>query len=157
MSNESVIKSKMDEFIKRLVHADIMKLLDRVAQQVISLIENGGEIPFATGNLQDSTGIGIYHEGILKRYLPNKTAIKSRSDIYPAGLTDRDNIWGRNQLNEAIGKGALLYTKGYWLVIYSAMPYASLVNLRTDFWNEHFQRAPEKLIDDIISQFELKF
>lgn len=131
MSNREVVAYNMKMFISKKVERDIIRILERVAEQIYESCS----VPYDTGNLQDSTGIGIYHGDVLRRFVPNQSAEVSRSNIYPAGLTTRDNIWGHNMLQEAINKGAMRYSNDYYLVIFSAMPYASLVNLRTDYFD----------------------
>lgn len=135
MSNDSVIRANLRRFIDTKVHNDILKILERVADRIILHIEND-VIPVETGNLQDSTGIGIYHGDILKKYIPRQTATVSRSDIYPSGLTTRDNVWGHKEIQDAINYGAMKYSNGYCLVVFSSMPYASLVDLRTDYFKD---------------------
>lgn len=135
VSNADVVRNNMRKFLESKVHRNILVILSRVADRIILDIENG-VIPVDTGNLQDSTGIGIYHGDILKRLVPRQTADVSRSDIYPAGLTNRDNVWGHNILHEAINKGAWKYSTGYSLVVFSAMPYAELVDIRTGYFEQ---------------------
>jgi hypothetical protein len=133
MSNEDVIKERMKEFMATKVNVDVLSILRRVADRIILYLENE-VIPVETGNLQDSTGVGIYHGDVLKRYIPRKTAVVSRSNIYPDGLTARSNVWGTDELQNAINLGAMKYSNDYHLVIYSAMPYAGLVEVRTGYF-----------------------
>jgi len=149
MSNVEVIAYNMKMFLAKKVQNDIIGILERVAEQIYESCS----VPVVTGNLQDSTGIGIYHGDVLRRFVPNQSAEVSRSNIYPAGLTTRDNIWGHNQLQEAINKGAMRFSNDYYLVIFSAMPYANLVNIRTDYFDE-ITAGLKPLIVSIIKQTE---
>lgn len=135
MSNSNAIRRKLRLFVETDVHRDVISILERVADRIILNIENDA-IPVDTGNLQDSTGIGIYHGDVLKRYIPRQTAIVSRSNIYPDGLTTRNDVWGYKEIQSAINYGAMKYSNDYCLVIFSAMPYANLVDARTNYFNE---------------------
>lgn len=153
-SNNTVIQNKLKEFMETKVHRDILMILERVASDVLIFIEGAGEIPIDTGNLQDSTGIGIYHEAVLKRYVPRKTAIEPRTDIYPKGLTTRKSVWGTDILNEAISKGVTQYRDGYVMVIFSAMPYAKLINLKTDYFSRNVRADFYRTLDNFVQQFK---
>ena len=121
MSNNFVIEAKIKEFMAAKVHNDVISILERVADRIILHLEDG-LIPIDTGNLQDSTGIGIYHGDVLKRFIPRKTA------------SVPNPIWGIEQIQKAINFGAMKYSNDYHLVIYSAMPYAGLVDVRTGYF-----------------------
>jgi len=140
MSNEQVINAKMQKFVETKVHNDILNVLERIADRIILYLEND-VIPVDTGNLQDSTGIGIYHGDVLKRYIPTKTATEARangknSPIYPKSLTERMNIWGHDEIQRAINEGAMKYSNDYCLVIFSSMPYAKIVDARTEYFEK---------------------
>lgn len=121
MSNEDVIKDKMKAYMADKVHKKVLNVLERVADRIILHLEDG-IIPIDTGNLQDSTGIGIYHGDVLKRYIPRKTA------------SIPNPMWGSDRLQNAINLGSMKYSNDYHLVIYSAMPYAGIVEVRTGYF-----------------------
>ena len=151
--NADVIRNKMKDFIATKVHNDILQLLEYIANVVMETI-NSGIIPVVTGNLQDSTGIGIYHNGVMKRFVPNQIAVVPRTDIYPAGLTTRDVVWGHNILQEAINKGALRYSKGYVLVVLSAMPYAALVDVKHGYFDNQIVSELNSTVRSLVTQFK---
>lgn len=145
MSNDEVIMKGMQQFIENRVHNDILNTLERIADRIILYLEDD-VIPVDTHNLQDSTGIGIYHGDVLKRYIPRQMATEARangqnSPIYPETLTERTNIWGHKELQRAITEGAMKYSNDYCLVIFSSMPYAGLVDMRTQYF--------EAIIDEL--------
>lgn len=159
MTNNEVISAKMQQFMEVKVHNDVLNVLERIADRIILHLEDG-VIPVDTYNLEDSTGIGIYHGDVLKRYIPRQQATEARangknSDIYPEGLTDRKNIWGHNEIQRAINEGAMKYSNDYCLVIFSSMPYAGVVNARTQYFDAIVEEL-KPLVVRILTQVNTK-
>ena len=131
MNNITAIQNKMELFLATKVHNDILRVLENVAESIVLFMESG-VIPVDTGNLQDSTGIGIYHGDVLVRYIPNKSATEARANgknrpLYNPNLPTK-NVWGIDELKKAINYGAMKFSTGYCLVVFSAMPYAGTQN-----------------------------
>lgn len=131
--NRAVINLKFEEFLQhracRLVIAKMRKVADAMLANIDSsfqpLGKGGGNenFPVYTGNLRDSTGVAIYNDGKIEMFIPPQFA-SDKQVMFPYYQA----IWGTPFLKEAIEHGASTFNKGYWLVLFSAVPYASLIN-----------------------------
>jgi hypothetical protein len=76
--------------------------------------------------LHDATGAGVYADGRLYKYIPVKQATKRQS----SGFFHRNEYWidGNEYLNRALEDAATSFSKGIWLVVMSAVPYAYFAN-----------------------------
>lgn len=126
-------------FVKRW-KARAFEVLSKVADDVIIFIEGGGTIPVYTGNLQDSTGIGIYIDGVLSKFKPISIATGAqRSD-------EGKTVIGSTELDRALELGATRFNTGVWIVLFSSVPYAFKVEERTDFFSQ-------SVAQDLLTQF----
>jgi len=151
--NEDVIRNKMKDFIATKVHNDILELLEYVANVLLDYIADG-IVPVVSGNLKDSTGIAIYHDGVMGRFVPKRIAIAPRTNIYPSGLTTEKSILGSDIIQTAITKGALKYKKGYVLVVLSAMPYAALVDVKHGYFDNQIVSELNATVRSLVTQFK---
>ena len=89
--------------------------LKSIADDVLSIVEDS--IPYDTGNLMDSTGVGVYVNGVLSafRYSQQATAPQTYHGT---------KVWGKNTLDKAFSLGSSTYADGVWIVIFSTVPYA---------------------------------
>lgn len=138
MSNKKAIENAIRDFFNRDVYDLVEVELSKAAIRLVSFIESSGAIPFDTGNLQDSTGVGVYVGGRLKKYVPVKSATKPKSGDYSklkghSGSKGVD-IWGTDRLSEAIDMASTDYASGVWLVVFSTMPYAYKVDETNDYF-----------------------
>lgn len=123
MSNIDVIRKRLtEESIK--IETKLLEVCIEVAEDLIYWIEGSGSIPVATGNLQDSTGVGVYMGGVLYKYIPTQLAQVSR-----------ESKWGTDELSLALEMGATAYNEGVWIVIFSTMPYSEKLDNRTNFFS----------------------
>jgi len=123
--------------------ADIPKLKS-IADEIIAI---GKEtIPVDTGNLMDSTGMGIYVNGVLMDFRYDNQASVPRK-------VKGELIWGKDKLNEALALGASTYSTGVWIVLFSTMPYAIYVNRNTGFFSASLK---SNLRHMVLSQFKIK-
>ena len=105
--------------------------MNKVARALSAYMESGAAIPVDTHNLKDSTGIALYSPGgVLRTYIPTKKASVPKKTTGLRGVS-REPKWGVDELKRVIGQGASRYRSGYHLVIFSAMPYAGIVNTIT--------------------------
>ena len=112
MSNNSIIEAGVRAFIEKKVHIDVLQVMERIADRVVLDMESI-PIPVDTGNMQDGTGIALYHGDVLKKYIPAQMASVSN-----------EGLWGTRQLESVISYGAMKFSNDYHLVLFSAMPYA---------------------------------
>ena len=124
MSNLDVVKKKLTDYAIKAENR-IMTILFEVADDLVYWVEGSREIPVATGNLQDSTGVGVYYNGYLRKFSPSQIATVSR-----------DGLWGSQQLSKALNLASSNYNTGLWIVIFSTMPYAMKIDNRVGYFSE---------------------
>lgn len=102
--------------------------MQKVANALSSYMESGATIPVDTHNLKDSTGIALYSPGgVLRTYIPTKKASAPKRTTGLRGVSTEPK-WGTYELARMIEYGSSKYNSGYYLVVFSAMPYAGIVN-----------------------------
>lgn len=121
--NVALMTLKLKEFAEREAKREVLKRMRRIAQKMVDFIDgnfskNSQQFPQFTANLHDATGIAIYDDGGLDRYLPTQRA--TAAQMSPIG----EDEWGREELENAIKQGLTKYSKGLWLVMFSASSYA---------------------------------
>ncbi|MDE7350307.1 MAG: hypothetical protein K2N25_04515 [Muribaculaceae bacterium] len=124
--NLSVIKVGLREFAEKEAKKEVVRRMRIIAGKMIDLIERvfsdeSEQFPEWTANLHDATGIGIYVDGHLDKYMPVQrasTAQQSRSG---------EDVWGTTELSEALTKASTTFAKGLWLVMFSAVDYAEQI------------------------------
>lgn len=139
--NISVIqKAAKRPSTRKMFDTEMYESLSAIADYVMDMMEE--QIPFDTGNLHDSTGIGIYVNGVLTAFRYQRTA-----------NVNREGKWGYMELNRAFAAGAMHYSSGVWLVSFSTMPYAAKIDELTEYFSEGFRDELKRLVTD---EFKLK-
>lgn len=145
-SNQKLIERKIDEVGNNSL-ARLLNVLYTVAQDVMEYIDSRKVIPIYTGNLKDATGIGVYRNGVLKRYVPSQIATRPQS----SGFHHRNvyDIWGHQYLSDALEAASKEdYSKGIWIVLFSAVPYAFYIEDRDAFFSD----IKDVMLNAIISE-----
>lgn len=124
MSNISVFNKGVRDYAKRL-ELRVESVLSKVAEDVVIYIESGAAIPVQTGNLQDSTGVGIYRNGSLRKYIPVKIAQEQR-----------DGKWGSDELLKALSMASTDFVSGVWICLFSTMPYAMKIDEKYNYFDD---------------------
>lgn len=137
-NNIGIFNGGIDTFVKRW-KARAFEVLSKVADDVIIFIEGGGTIPVYTGNLQDSTGIGIYIDGVLVKFKPNPIADLPQTH-------NGKTVYGSTELDRALELGTSEFATGIWIVLFSSVPYALQVQERTNFFSQD-------VAEDLLKQF----
>lgn len=103
--------------------SDIEELADAILDYIKSIASETNEegLPIYTGNLFDSTGIGIYKDGSL---IALKTNDRIADDVQTIG--QYGTYFGADLLNTALQSG--ISDGGYVLRIISASPIAEMIN-----------------------------
>lgn len=115
----------------------ILGAMQKMAVALSAYMRGEAEIPVDTHNLKDSTGIALYSPGgVLRTYIPNPKAEVPKT-TRGLGVYERPRF-GYSELQHAIFTGARKYNNGYYLVIFSAMPYAGVVQNHNG--NRYFDR-----------------
>lgn len=113
-------------FAKGVIQPQLLQVLIQKAQMIVSAIDSGTLIPEYTANLHDATGIGIYVDGGIARFLPTKKATKMTKSGFDG--VNHYQINGSEFLQQAISEASGRFSKGTWFVIFSAVPYAFHIN-----------------------------
>lgn len=145
-SNQKLIERRIDEVGNNSL-ARLLNALYTVAQDVMEYIDSQKVIPIYTGNLKDATGIGVYRNGVLKRYVPSQIATRPQS----SGFHHRNeyDIWGHQYLSDALEAASKEgYGKGIWIVLFSAVPYAFYIEDRDAFFSD----IKDVMLNAIISE-----
>ena len=123
----------------------VLGAMQKIAVALEAYMIGDADIPVDTHNLKDSTGIALYSPGgVLRTYIPNPKAKVPR--VTRGRLVEKKERWGNIELRDAIAMGAQKYNNGYYLVIYSSMPYAGVVNKNT---TAYFSRIRTKAIMEL--------
>lgn len=127
---------------KKNFFANIEKLKS-IAEEIMKIVEES--IPYDTGNLMDSTGVGIYVNGVLHDFRYENQATVSQT------FNDKE-VWGRETLQEAFSLGSSTYADGVWIVIFSTVPYAGYQDKLSGYFSAVMK---SNLIYIVLSHFKL--
>ncbi len=157
--NSRVFKVGLKNYADSVITPKIEAVLRDVAQRMVNTIDRafepfeqygGGttQFPVWEGQLHDATGVGVYINGKLSSYLPTKKGFDEQ--VYE----DEDGIIGSERLQQALNAAVSQFSKGIWIVLFSAVPYAYKVN--TFGSPRHrgkgfFERTKSLLIDDVFA------
>ena len=145
-ANQKLIERRIDEVSNNSL-AGLLNVLYKVAQDVMEYIDSQKVIPIYTGNLKDATGIGVYRNGVRKKYVPARIATVPQS----SGFHHRNeyDIWGHQYLSDALEAASKEeYGKGIWIVLFSAVPYAFYIEDRDAFFSD----IKDVMLNAIISE-----
>ena len=124
--NNKAFKKAMNEK-KAELEKRVLGVLTFVARQIFEGVadttynQGDGYMPYFTGNLRDSTGLGIYYNGALDTLIPPKNA-EQPQNYFQVGHWEFD-IWGFQFIREALDATSD-FNKGIWVALYSTAPYA---------------------------------
>lgn len=140
-------------FIKNVAQPKLVEVLSQKADKIVELIDSG-LIPEYTANLHDATGVAVYVDGTIKRFVPTARAQKATSSGYDG--INHYGIWGSDFLEMAIYEASTRFSKGVWFVIFSAVPYAYRIDMQGSPKEEErgrnfFSTIRDAAINDIIA------
>lgn len=152
--NQDVFKKALAEH-RNALEKRLTNMLHELAEGVIGIINASDFRPMYTSNLADSTGLGVYFNGMLKKYIPLPRAKEPQE--YNGAL-----VWGQDSLEQALFEASQTYTSGIWVVLFSAVPYAFKVNEWGTETEDGKTLTPagyfdEQLVPDMLNQFKLAF
>ena len=149
--NKMVFKSTLEDAKYRisrpLLTAKLRKIaVDMVDEIDVNLWNNDEQFPIWTSNLHDSTGIAVYDYGAITSFIPPQYGKKKKK------YGNIKNIWGSQYLKDFINESAGKFSKGIWIVLFSAVPYAGLVNAYGSPWErgEDFFGLLKEMFADIV-------
>ena len=134
--NKMVFKSTLEDAKYRISRPLLTAKLRKIAVDMVDEIDgnlwnNDDTFPIWTSNLHDSTGIAVYDYGAITSFIPPQYAERAQSYGYNGYIKD---IWGSQYLKDFINESAGRFSKGIWIVLFSAVPYAGLVNAYGSPW-----------------------
>mgnify|MGYP000130252761 CR=1 FL=1 len=121
--NIATVRLKLKEFAETTGKKEVLKRMRLIASRMVDYIDENfdkgsNQFPEYTANLHDATGIAIYADGRLDKFLPTKRATSAQEG--PTGQPE----WGAEELDFAISQLASRFSTGLWLVMFSASSYA---------------------------------
>lgn len=139
--NAMVMKAEMKRYLAEEAKKQLVLALAAVAHRMVNIIDGdfmpcppyerdhggNGQFPIWTANMRDSSGVGVYCDGRLTSFRPARKAYKPQTDEGWKG-------WGFIELQKALSLGVTTYSRGVWIVLYSAVPYAYKVNYEGSPW-----------------------
>jgi len=124
-------------------------ILYKTADAMIAYIDSSDIIPIDTHNLKDSTGVGVYRNGVLKKFTMPRRAEEAK-------IIDGIAMWGEDMIDQLLDAGVSRYGIGDHIVLMSTMPYAEEVNegyLNAGFFTDVLSTELEVILDTIVKQF----
>ena len=125
--NKMVFKSTLEDAKYRISRPLLTAKLRKIAVDMVDEIDgnlwnNDDTFPIYTSNLHDSTGIAVYDYGAITSFIPPQYAAVAQK------YGNIQDIWGSQYLKDFINDSAGKFSKGIWIVLFSAVPYAGLIN-----------------------------
>ena len=127
-------------------------ILYKTADAMIAYIDSSDIIPIDTHNLKDSTGVGVYRNGVLKKFTMPRRAEEAK-------IIDGIAMWGEDMIDQLLDAGVSRYGIGDHIVLMSTMPYAEEVNegyLNAGFFTDVLSTELEVILDTIVKQYGAK-
>ena len=125
--NKMVFKSTLEDAKYRISRPLLTAKLRKIAVDMVDEIDgnlwnNDDTFPIWTSNLHDSTGIAVYDYGAITSFIPPQYAAVAQK------YGNIQDIWGSQYLKDFMNENASKFSKGIWIVLFSAVPYAGYVN-----------------------------
>lgn len=144
-------RNDFDNF-KSDVDLMVEDILYKTADAMIAYIDSSDIIPIDTHNLKDSTGVGVYRNGVLKKFTMPKKAEEAKMWYGVA-------MWGEDMIDQLLDAGVSRYGIGDHIVLMSTMPYA--IEVDEGYFNEGFftdvlSTELEVILDTIVKQYGAK-
>lgn len=127
--NISVVTLRLKEFAAKEAKKEVLRRMRLIARKLLDEItsgfdQNDDQYPVDTGNLADATGIGIYADGVLESYIPIQRADKPQENEIG------EEVWGTEELTDALNRASTKFAKGLWLVVFSVMDYSRRIETK---------------------------
>ena len=149
--NKMVFKSTLEDAKYRISRPLLTAKLRKIAVDMVDEIDgnlwnNDEQFPIWTSNLHDSTGLAVYDYGAITSFIPPQYAAVAQK------YGNIQDIWGSQYLKDFINESTGKFSKGIWIVLFSAVPYAGLVNAYGSPWErgEDFFGLLKEMFADIV-------
>jgi len=130
----------------------VERILFNTADAMIAYIDSSDIIPIDTHNLKDSTGVGVYRNGVLRKFTMPRRAQEAR-------IIGGVAMWGEDMIDQLLNAGVSRYSIGDHIVLMSTMPYAEDVNegyYNAGFFTDVLSTELELTLDEIVKQYGSK-
>lgn len=158
--NSHVFRNMLSRYAENTLATRIGTALRGVAQKMVGIIDasfkspNGTDMfPIFTANLHDATGVGVYVNGSVTSFIPTKRATITQHHEGKRGID------GNSLLSTALSEASTTYSKGVWIVLFSAVPYAYKVDTEGSPKQRgigFFENLEDKLLNDVIKNLKPK-
>ena len=128
------------------------QILFDTAEAMVNYIDSSDIIPVDTHNLKDSTGVGVYQDGAIRRFIMSRRA-EVQKNIGGA------NVWGTDVLIGLLEAGVSRYGIGDHIVLFSAMPYAIEVDegyFNAGFFTDVLSTELEVILHEVVKRYGAK-
>ena len=144
-------RNDFDNF-KSDVDLMVEDILYKTADAMIAYIDSSDIIPIDTHNLKDSTGVGVYRNGVLKKFTMPRRAEEAK---IIGGIA----MWGEDMIDQLLDAGVSRYGIGDHIVLMATMPYAEEVDegyFNAGFFTDVLSTELEVILDTIVKQYGAK-
>ena len=144
-------QNDFDNF-KADVDSLVEKILFETADAMIAYIDSSDIIPIDTHNLKDSTGVGVYRNGALRKFTMPRRAQEAKIWRVVA-------MWGEDMIDQLLDAGMTRYGSGDHIVLMSTMPYAIEVDegyFNAGFFTDVLSTELEVILNTIVKQYGMK-
>lgn len=128
------------------------QILFDTAEAMIKYIDSSDIVPVDTHNLKDSTGVGVYQDGSLRRFMMSRRA-QVQKEVGGA------KVWGTDMLIGLLEAGTSRYSIGDHIVLFAAMPYAEDVDAgyrNYGFFTDVLSTEFELILDEVVRKYGAK-
>lgn len=145
------------ELKDRDIDVAMERMLSKMAEAMIRYMDSDTVIPVDTHNLKDGLGVAVFIHGVLKAFKMNPRAERPRKNIGSIrGKLYEGDIWGTNMIDKVMAEGVSKYGKGYFLVLYSSMPYDVIQDesgVNRGWFSTHLSGEFLSIAEEIYKQF----
>lgn len=164
--NIMIFRKGLEVFSKKTIKPYLRNVLSRVAERFVGIIDGdafvplppytyreaperiGGndQFPVWKGHMRDATGLAVYIDGTILKYIPTAKAEETQS------YDGRTGIIGNAELQLAISEASTTFSSGIWIVLFSSVPYAYEVNTCGSPWGRgvgYFDTLENELLIDL--------
>lgn len=145
------------ELKDRNIDEAMEQMLSKMAEAMIRYMDSDTVIPIDTHNLKDGLGVAVFIHGVLKAFKMNPRAEQPRKNIGKIrGKLYEGDIWGTNMIDKVMAEGVSKYGKGYFLVLYSSMPYDVIQDksgVNQGWFSTHLSGEFLSIAEEIYKQF----
>lgn len=138
--------------VNGILKPQLLKILYKKAEEIVSYIDNGADIPEYLSHLHDATGVGVYADGKVRKFIPTKKATKLGKSGFDG--INHYGIDGNKFLIKSISDAKVKFGNGIWFVLFSAVPYAYHIDAfgsPLERGKDFFKELSEKSVNEIIS------